>query len=249
MALGTYSAPVNTGKASTFDPRPQFGNVGKPLIVVLREFKAGFVTPKYPNPKDVVICDVVDLSPTYAGGEAVVLPSVIWGAAAITDQINKQCQPGVAYPMKIVTVIGNSGTPYAKIQGLQEDPADAEMLQRAVAWDGQFGLAYIDHMAAQKRAADAMAAAAAPVAPAAPAQPAWTQQAAAPAAWQRQPTQPAAPAAWQPQTAAPVVQQPAAAAWTPQAAAPVTSAAPAAAWQAPTTAAELDAAIGDLGGS
>lgn len=248
MALGTYSAPVNTGKASTFDPRPQFGNVGKPLIVVLREFKAGFVTPKYPNPKDVVICDVVDLSPTYAGGEAVVLPSVIWGAAAITDQINKQCQPGVAYPMKIVTVIGNSGTPYAKIQGLQEDPADAEMLQRAVAWDGQFGLAYIDHMAAQKRAADAAAAVAQPPAPVAPAQPAWTAAPAAPAAWQQQPTQPATPtqawnAAVQPAAPAP------AAAWTPQAAAPVTSAASAAAWQAPTTAAELDAAIGDLGGS
>lgn len=264
IALGTFNAPINSGKASSFDPRPQYGNVGKPLIVVCREYKENFVTPKFPTPKNVVIVDVVDLSPLYAGGEAIVLPSVIWGAGAVVDRIRKECQPGEAYPMKLITVNGSNG-PYASIVGLQTDPADAEMLARAVDWDTRFGIAYVDHCRAQKQAADAAAAAAAP------AQPAWGQQPQAPAAngWGQQPAapaqngwgapqgQPAAPAWGAPQgqpqqpAAAPTWQQPAAAAPAWNQPPPVQQPAPVGGWQQPavtppSSVAGLDNAIAEL---
>lgn len=205
MALGTFTPPATGGKSSTFDPRPQFGNVGKPLIVVPREFKPDFVTPKYPNPKNVVIVDVVDLSPLYSGGEAVVLPSVIWGAAAVVDYLKPYClDPNTVntpLPVKIETRVGASGTPYAVLNGL----ADAE-LNLAAMWDQKFGLAFIDHAAAAKRAADQAAAAQQPQAPQ------WQQQPQAPVQqWQPQAPQQAPVQQWQPQnTAAPAQwQQPA----------------------------------------
>lgn len=225
MALGTFTPPPTGGKAGSFDPRY---NADKPLIVVPREFRPQFVTARFPNPKDVVICDVVDVSAN------VVHVSVIWGAAAIVDHIkNYVPTDGSApqpLPVKIITTTGTKGNPYGKLV-----PLEGPELDYVAGWDAAFP-GRIDAERSAKIAADQAAA----MTPAPAAAPMWgqapSQQFQAPTAqpqWAGQvgPVQnyqaPAAPVAqpqWtqQPQAAAPAAQQ---------YAAPQPAAAPVAQWQ------------------
>lgn len=127
MALGTYTLKAR-GKASSFDPRT---NHGKPLIVVPREFRQNFTTPRFPTPKDVVIVDVVDLLAD------TVLISVIWGGGAMVDAIKQHVPAEGQEPTKLPVMIqpatsANGGTYYVLV------PLDGQMLALAQAWDAKY---------------------------------------------------------------------------------------------------------------
>lgn len=127
MALGTY-VPPKTGVAGSFDPRY---NADKPLIVVVREFREDFTTRKFPNPKDVVIVDVVDILAN------TVIVSVIWGAGAVVDRLKDRAPADGAdpekLPVKLVAVKSQStGNDYASIE-----PLEGKELELAVAWDAK----------------------------------------------------------------------------------------------------------------
>jgi hypothetical protein len=127
MALGTYTLKAK-GKASSFDPRV---NGGKPLIVVPREFRANFTTQRFPNPKDVVIVDVVDLLAD------TVHVSVIWGGGAMVDAIKEHVpvdgQEPTKLPVKISAASSAAGNQYYVLE-----PLDGAALQLAGAWDAKF---------------------------------------------------------------------------------------------------------------
>lgn len=146
MALGTYTLKAK-GKAGRFDPRE---NGGKPLIVVPREFRANFTTQRFPNPKDVVIVDVVDLLAD------TVHVSVIWGGGAMVDSLKEHVptegQEPTKLPVKIQAASSAAGNQYYVLVPL-EGPA----LQLAGAWDAKFPNR-IDNERAQHEAEQASAA-------------------------------------------------------------------------------------------
>lgn len=158
MALGTFTPPAGGAKASSFDPR---FNANKPLIVVVREFREGFTTQRFPDPKDVVIVDLVDLLAD------TVVPSVIWGAAAIVDRLKDQAGNGEKLPVIINEKISGKGNKYTTIDPLQE----GQMLDLAVAWDKKNPTRLADeseaHRAVQAEAQNAAPAATPAAAPAA----------------------------------------------------------------------------------
>jgi hypothetical protein len=127
MALGTYTMKAK-GKASSFDPRV---NGGKPLIVVPREFRANFTTQRFPNPKDVVIVDVVDLLAD------TVHVSVIWGGGAMVDALKEHIpadgQAPTSLPVKIQAASAASGNSYYVLV-----PLEGAALQLAAAWDAKY---------------------------------------------------------------------------------------------------------------
>lgn len=126
MALGTYTMKAK-GKASSFDPRI---NGGKPLIVVPREFRPNFTTQRFPQPKDVVIVDVVDLLAD------TVHVSVIWGGGAMVDAIKDHVPAEGQEPTKLPVKIGQaqaaSGNQYYILE-----PLEGAALQLAAAWDAK----------------------------------------------------------------------------------------------------------------
>lgn len=126
MALGTFTLKAK-GKAGSYDPRL---HVGKPLIVVPREFRAGFTTQRFPNPKDVVIVDIVDLLAD------TVHVSVIWGSGAIVDAVKDHVPVDGGEPTKLPVMIKQvqsaAGNQYTTLVPL-EGPA----LQLAAAWDAK----------------------------------------------------------------------------------------------------------------
>jgi hypothetical protein len=121
--LGTFVPPAGPGKATSFDPRY---NTDKPLIVVLREFRENFTTQRFPNPRNVVIVDVVDLMADE------VHASVIWGAAAIVDRL-KGVNPGEPLPVVIQNRQSAAGNTYTTVE-----PLDGQGLQFAQAWYAKF---------------------------------------------------------------------------------------------------------------
>lgn len=127
MALGTYTLKAK-GKAASFDPRV---NHGKPLIVVPREFRANFTTQRFPNPKDVVIVDVVDLLAD------TVYISVIWGGGAMVDAIKEHIpsdgQAPTPLPVMIQPTSSASGNAYYVLV-----PLEGAALQLAAAWDAKY---------------------------------------------------------------------------------------------------------------
>jgi hypothetical protein len=127
MALGTFTLKAK-GKASSFDPRV---NGGKPLIVIPREFRPNFTTQRFPNPKDVVIVDVVDLLAD------TVHVSVIWGGGAMVDAIKEHVpaegQEPTKLPVKIQAASSAAGNSYYVLA-----PLDGAALQLANAWDAKF---------------------------------------------------------------------------------------------------------------
>ena len=159
--LGNFVPPPNAGKAGTFNPKE---NYNKPLILVIREFRQGFTTRTYPEPKDVVIYDVVDLLAN--GGQGIVIPSVITGSAAMVDRLKayvpndgRNGEPVThpePLPVMIVQVVPQGGgRTYYSVE-----PLEGQALALAVAWDNRFGMARIDHERGQAIAEAARAAAA-----------------------------------------------------------------------------------------
>lgn len=128
MALGTFALKAK-GKASSFDPRV---NHDKPLIVVPREFRPNFTTQRFPNPKDVVIVDVVELLAD------TVHVSVIWGGSAMVDAIKDHVPAEGQEPTKLPVMIkrvdpGTGGNSYYVLV-----PLEGAALQLAAAWDAKF---------------------------------------------------------------------------------------------------------------
>lgn len=149
MALGTYTLKAK-GKASSFDPRV---NHGKPLIVVPREFRANFTTQRFPNPKDVVIVDVVDLLAD------TVHVSVIWGGGAMVDAIKEHVPTDGGEPTKLPVKIG-AATAASGNQYYVLVPLEGAELQLAGAWDAKYPTR-VDQERAQHDAAQAAGAPAA----------------------------------------------------------------------------------------
>jgi hypothetical protein len=139
IALGTFTPPVG-GKAGSFDPR---NHADKPLIVVVREFRKDFTTRRFPNPKDVIIVDIVDIL-----ADAVHI-SVIWGSGAIVDRLKDQVpQNGEApqrLPVKISHVTSGAGNPYCTV-----DPLEGKALELAAAWDQRYPTRIDDERAARE---------------------------------------------------------------------------------------------------
>lgn len=128
MALGQFTLKAK-GKASSFDPRT---NHGKPLIVVPREFRANFTTQRFPNPKDVVIVDVVDLL------SDTVHISVIWGGGAMVDACKEHVPADGGAPTPLPVMIkrvdpGTGGNSYYVLA-----PLEGQALQVAQMWDAKY---------------------------------------------------------------------------------------------------------------
>ena len=153
MALGTFTLKAR-GKAASFDPRL---NAGKPLIVVPREFRANFTTQRFPNPKDVVIVDVVDLLAD------TVHISVIWGGGAMVDAIKEHVptdgQAPTPLPVVIQAASSAAGNSYYVLV-----PLEGAALQLAAAWDAKYPTR-VDQERAQHDAAQASAPTATPADP------------------------------------------------------------------------------------
>lgn len=155
MALGTFTPPARAnGKAGSFDPR---FNTDKPLIVVVREFRENFTTQRFPNPKDVVIYDVVDLLAN------TVQISVITGSGAIVDRLKPSVPADGAVPEKLPVVFKlvspAGGNPYCTVE-----PLEGQALQLAIAWDAKNPTRIEDERAAKMAADAAQAPAVDPVA-------------------------------------------------------------------------------------
>jgi hypothetical protein len=151
MALGTFTPPPSK-TASSFDPREKHG---RPLIVVPREFLENHVTKKYPQPRDKVVADVVDLL-----SDTVVI-SVLWGSGAIVDRLKDSCTRAVPtpdeakLPVKIVKVApSGGGNEYFSIESLE-----GKELQLAAAWDAKNPTRIDDERTAREAADKAEAAA------------------------------------------------------------------------------------------
>lgn len=127
MPLGTFTMRAK-GKASSFDPRV---NHGKPLIVVPREFRKDFTTPRFPTPKDVVIVDVVDLL------SDTVLISVIWGGGAMVDAVKEHVPTEGEQPTKLPVMI-KPATSATGSQYFVLAPLEGQALQVAQMWDAKF---------------------------------------------------------------------------------------------------------------
>lgn len=140
MALGTWTPP-SSGTAGSFDPR---NHADKPLIVVVREFRENFTTRKYPNPKNVIIVDVVDILAD------TVHVSVIWGSAAIVDRLKDQAPKPGEQPQRLPVVIrhvasASTGRTYTTV-----DPLEGKALELAAAWDAKYPTRIDDERAARQ---------------------------------------------------------------------------------------------------
>jgi hypothetical protein len=141
MALGTFVPPVSR-KAGSFDPRD---NAGKPLIVIPREFREGFVSARYKDPKDVVIYDVADLTPLLQGEQPVIHVSVITGSGAMVDRLKTSVPADGAEPTKLPVKI-EAVTPPGKNTYYTIEPLDPESneFKLAVAWESKYPTAIDD---------------------------------------------------------------------------------------------------------
>ena len=157
MPLGTF-VPKTGNKAGSFKPQD---NYDKPLIVVPREFRPDFVTKQYPNPKDVVIYDVADLSPLLKGEAVAITTGVITGSKAIVDQLHAAMEKAKKdgstddpkLPVKFVQRLNAANVVYYSVEPL--DPESKEF-QLAVKWEEKNPTA-IDAARAEKEEADARA--------------------------------------------------------------------------------------------
>lgn len=140
MALGQFVPPA-AGKAGSFDPR---NHADKPLIVVVREFRPQFTTRAYPNPKDVIICDIVDIL-----ADAVHV-SVIWGSAAIVDRLKDQAPKDGAEPTRLPVKISHVQSASTGRMYTTVDPLDGKALELAAAWDAKFPTRIDDERAARQ---------------------------------------------------------------------------------------------------
>lgn len=140
MALGTFTPPAG-GKAGSFDPR---NHADKPLIVVVREFRPNFTTRAYPNPKDVIICDIVDILAN------AVHVSVIWGSAAIVDRLKDQAPKDGAAPERLPVKISHVQSASTGRMYTTVDPLDGKALELAAAWDAKFPSRIDDERAARQ---------------------------------------------------------------------------------------------------
>lgn len=126
MPLGTFTPPA-TGVGSSYNPKEKHG---RPLIAVPRKFLPNHVSKKYPQPKDKVAVDVVDLL------ENKVYLSVLWGSGPIVDRLNDAMKKGntdVPLPVKIREVHPDGGgNVYYTV-----DPLDGKELELAAAWDAK----------------------------------------------------------------------------------------------------------------
>lgn len=127
MALGTFTPPPSK-TAGSFKPQD---HAGKPIIVVVREFLENHTTRRYPEPRDKVIFDVVDIM-----SDTVVI-SVMTGAGAIVDRLKDSIAgPGeepTKLPVMFVKVAAaNGGNDYYSVE-----PLEGTALQLAAAWDAK----------------------------------------------------------------------------------------------------------------
>lgn len=257
MTLGSFQA--NSAVKIQHDTVQGAQVVNRPLIVKVEQYFPEFTSPRYPEPKPVVIVDLVDLT------ENRIYIGPMWGAKAVADQLSQYAGTGQPLPIKLITKVGSNGSSYLAPAALE----GAELAQ-AQAFHAAYPNILDEHRAARVAAAQAAAAQAqmtppAPIgglapapqfqAPPAPmAAPAPVQQyAPAPPAPMAAPAQQYAPAPVPAPVAAPAapVQQyaaPAAPAPVPAPPAPVAAPAPAPAMPGQMDAAAVAEAIARLSG-
>lgn len=116
MALGHYTRPARI-QADSLDVRTV---VGRPLLVKVREFRPDFTSPKFPNPKDVVIVDVVDLLGPNNDGNAKIFVGPLWGAAAVVDGLKENAGRDITLPVMPVNQQSGSGRTYVTLIPLED---------------------------------------------------------------------------------------------------------------------------------
>jgi hypothetical protein len=167
MALGQHIPRPSKGKTNTFKPQE---NCGKPLLVIPREFQAGFESDKYEaeGPRDIMIVDYVDLSTamTPAGlnlAAATIIPTVMTGSAGIRDDLKRYVPGGTenqsADEQILAYKIEKRHNPKSGFDFYVLVPLEGAQLQLAIAWEATYGIATVQKARATY---EAQAAAAAP---------------------------------------------------------------------------------------
>lgn len=144
-----------------FAPKPKIDSdpiqakqmANRPMLLRVEQMIPDFTSTKYPEPKNVVIVDIVDL----ASGQVYIGP--LWGAGRVVDDLTPYAGTDQLLPVKLIYKMGGNSREYLVPEALTG---------QELAYAEQFHAAYptllTDHRAA--RVAQAMAAAPAQVAPA-----------------------------------------------------------------------------------
>lgn len=157
MALGTFKAPQ-----AGFIPATKFdaaANAGRPLIVIVREYKEDFSTDAYPNPRPVVFVMIAELSGAINGGEATPYVNALLGGQAVADRLKAYAgaQDDDGNPVKLPVKLGKAvskrtGRAYQTIE-----PLSGTELDFAEAWDAANPTFLQDERARLQAIADAEA--------------------------------------------------------------------------------------------
>ncbi len=146
--LGTFSPPARIEN----DSIRVDSLYNTPLLVKVVKYIEDFVSPKYPNPKPVIVVDCVNL----ATGDIYIGP--MWGAGAVVDGLRPYAGTDQVLPVMPYEKQGKVNS-YVALKML-EGPA----LANATAWFTTYPTALADRRAA-KEAQAALVASNAPVAP------------------------------------------------------------------------------------
>jgi len=149
LQLATFTAPPRID----YDRVKAVDLVGRPLLLKVEKLIADYVSKEYPNPKDVITVDLVDLTT----GQIHIGP--MWGAGRVVDHLKSHAGTGNVLPIKLVSKPGNGGREY-----LSPEPLDGPELAYANQWFATYPTALADSRTA-KEAQSAAANQSAPLPP------------------------------------------------------------------------------------
>lgn len=134
MALGTYTQKARI-ESDKLDLRDYYG---RPLLVKVREFRTGFTSQRFPNPKDVVIVDAVDLMAAAQAVQQGRTPSTVedgvyigplWGGGAVVDNLKDNAGRDITLPVMAVKAKAARGNDYIALAALE---GQAQALAEAI---------------------------------------------------------------------------------------------------------------------
>lgn len=118
LGVGEWTPPARIQG----DQRRVDSLVGRPIIVVVRDVLENHSSRAYPEPKDKVIVDLVDLAgPTDDFTQPRIYVNCLWGAGAVVDGLKEYKGDGKAYMVKPGSTKSANGRDYIILEPLAGD--------------------------------------------------------------------------------------------------------------------------------